>query len=25
VSWVQALEDYHQSVVSLDYAEGGQP
>jgi outer membrane protein, heavy metal efflux system len=25
VSWVQALEDYHQSVVSLDYAEGAQP
>ena len=25
VSWVQALESYHQSVVSLDYAEGVQP
>jgi cobalt-zinc-cadmium efflux system outer membrane protein len=25
VSWVQALENYHQSVVSLEYAEGVQP
>jgi outer membrane protein, heavy metal efflux system len=25
VSWVQALEAYHQSVVSLEYAEGVQP
>jgi outer membrane protein, heavy metal efflux system len=25
VSWVQALESYHQSVVSLEYAEGVQP
>ncbi len=25
ISWVQALESYHQSVVSLEYAEGVQP
>jgi outer membrane protein, heavy metal efflux system len=25
VSWVQALENYHQSVVSLEYAQGVQP
>jgi outer membrane protein TolC len=25
VSWVQALEAYHQSVVALEYAEGVQP
>jgi cobalt-zinc-cadmium efflux system outer membrane protein len=25
VSWVEALESYHQSVVTLDYAEGVQP
>ena len=25
VSWVQALESYHQSVVALEYAEGVQP
>jgi outer membrane protein, heavy metal efflux system len=25
VSWVQALENYHQSVVSLEYAEGVRP
>ena len=25
VSWVDALESYHQSVVSLEYAEGVQP
>lgn len=25
VSWVQALENYHQSVVSLEYAEGVHP
>jgi outer membrane protein TolC len=25
VTWVQALEAYHQSVVSLEYAEGVQP
>jgi outer membrane protein, heavy metal efflux system len=25
VSWVQTLEGYHQSVVSLEYAEGVQP
>ena len=25
VSWVQALEGYHQSVASLDYAEGIEP
>jgi outer membrane protein, heavy metal efflux system len=25
VSWVQALEGYHQSVVSLEYAQGVQP
>jgi outer membrane protein TolC len=25
VSWAEALESYHQSVVALDYAEGAQP
>jgi cobalt-zinc-cadmium efflux system outer membrane protein len=25
VSWVEALEGYHQSVISLDHAEGVQP
>jgi len=25
MSWVNALENYHQSVVSLEYAEGVQP
>jgi outer membrane protein, heavy metal efflux system len=25
VSWVQALENYHQSVVSLEYAQGVRP
>jgi outer membrane protein TolC len=25
VTWVQALEAYHQSVVSLEYAQGVQP
>ena len=25
VSWVEALESYHQSVVALEYAEGVQP
>jgi cobalt-zinc-cadmium efflux system outer membrane protein len=25
VSWAEALESYHQSVVALEYAEGVQP